>query len=320
MPPASKGRFTEAQKNLRQQIENKHGKTPEELYEEREKRVRDAIALREPDRVPVDVRMTYFPARHTRIPISTAYYDAAAWKRAVIKTIMDFEPDLWMCASGNSPGRALEILEPTQTRWPGGPLPPNVSHQAIDVECMKEDEYELFLSDPGDYTVRYLLPRAYKSLEPLVSLPSLSDRLVGFGAITPMFTRQEFRNLARVLLKAGEEHQKWQVAFGGLEEDLAVLGFPPHGHMGGAGGAPFDVISDFYRGMKGAMLDMYRTRMNSRLLATRSCSGVSAERYQPTQTKEVIPSDCSSRFTVEHKASCQRNSSRSSTGPGSRKR
>jgi uroporphyrinogen-III decarboxylase len=28
--------------------------------------------------------------------------------------------------------------------------------------------------------------------------------------------------------------------------------------MGGAGGAPFDAVSDFYRGMKGAMLDMYR--------------------------------------------------------------
>jgi uroporphyrinogen-III decarboxylase len=28
--------------------------------------------------------------------------------------------------------------------------------------------------------------------------------------------------------------------------------------MGGAGGAPFDAVSDFYRGMRGAMLDMYR--------------------------------------------------------------
>jgi uroporphyrinogen-III decarboxylase len=39
---------------------------------------------------------------------------------------------------------------------------------------------------------------------------------------------------------------------------MANLGFPPHGTMGGAGGAPFDQISDFYRGMKGAMMDMYR--------------------------------------------------------------
>jgi len=37
--------FTEEEKRLREEIEKKHGKTPEELYEEREKRVRDAIAL-----------------------------------------------------------------------------------------------------------------------------------------------------------------------------------------------------------------------------------------------------------------------------------
>jgi hypothetical protein len=258
--PAAKGgpTFTEEQKRLREQIEKRHGKTPEQLYEEREKRVRDTIALREPDRVPVDIRMTYFPAKHTGIPTSTAYYDAPAWKQALIKTLMDFDPDLYMMASGMSSGTVMEALQPTQTMWPGGPLPPNVSHQAVDVECMKEDEYGLFLSDPGDYTVRYLLPRAYKSLEPLASLPPLSDRFIGFAMMTPMFTRDEFRKLARALLKAGEEQEKWMRASGNMEEETAILGFPPHGHVGGAGGAPFDVISDFYRGMRGAMLDMFR--------------------------------------------------------------
>jgi len=39
---------------------------------------------------------------------------------------------------------------------------------------------------------------------------------------------------------------------------MALLGFPLGNHGGGAGSAPFDMISDFYRGMHGAMLDMYR--------------------------------------------------------------
>ena len=258
MTTAKAAQWTRTQEKLRRDIKKKHGKTPDQLYEEREKRVRDTIALKEPDRVPVDVRMTYFPARHNGIPISTAYYDPVGWKEAVVKTVVDFEPDLWMCASGNSPGTVLEALEPTQTKWPGGPLPANVSHQAVDVECMKEDEYSLFLSDPTDYTIRYLLPRAYGALAPLSSFPPLSDRFIGFPAMTPMFTRQDFRALARTLLKAGREQEKWRVAYGSVEDALGDLGFPPHGHMGGAGGAPFDVISDFYRGMKGAMLDMYR--------------------------------------------------------------
>jgi uroporphyrinogen-III decarboxylase len=64
--------------------------------------------------------------------------------------------------------------------------------------------------------------------------------------------------MALALLKAGEEQEKWQSVNGNLEDELANLGFPPNGHMGGVGGAPFDAISDFYRGMRGAMTDMYR--------------------------------------------------------------
>lgn len=258
MSATPRARFIEDPKTLREQIEKKHGKTPEQLYEEREKRVRDTIALREPDRVPVDLRLTYFPAKHLGIPTSMAYYDAAGWKEAIVRTVLDFEPDLYMSSAGNSPGTVMEVLEPTQTRWPGGPLPPNVSHQAIDVECMKEDEYPLFLSDPTDYTIRYLLPRAFGALEPLSSLPTIYDRFFGFGALTPIFTRKEFRTMAHALIKAGEEQEKWRTEFGSLEDTMAELGFPPQGHMGGVGGAPFDAISDFYRGMRGAMLDMYR--------------------------------------------------------------
>jgi hypothetical protein len=257
---AAKGtvKFSAEIKKLRDEIEKKHGKTPEQLFEEREKRVRDTIALKQPDRVPVDVRMTYFPAKHIGIPIATAYYDAAGWRKAFIQTVMDFEPDLYSSAAGNNPGRALEALEPTQMKWPGGPLPPNVSHQAIDIECMKEDEYSLFLSDPTDFSLRYILPRSYKSMAPLATLPQIADRMMGFSAMTVLFTKPEFREMAKALVKAGEENEKWFAAAGNLEEDLANLGFPPHGYMGGAGGAPFDMISDFYRGMRGAMLDMYR--------------------------------------------------------------
>lgn len=254
----SRKKFLEDQKKIRAEIEKKHGKTPEQLYDEREKRVRESIQLRVPDRVPVSLRMTYFPARYVGIQIATSYYDAAAWRDAIIKTAVELEPDLYQCSSGMSSGQGMEVLGPTQTKWPGFNLPPNVSHQAIDVECMKENEYDLFLSDPTDFTLRFLLPRAFTALSPMAMLPSLTERFTGFQAMTPMFTRQEFRDMARALLKVGEDQDKWQKTMGNLEEEMAEVGFPPHGTMGGAGGAPFDAISDFYRGMRGAMTDMYR--------------------------------------------------------------
>jgi hypothetical protein len=271
---------------IREDIEKKTGRSPEQLYEEREKRIRDAIQLRPPDRVPVSLRMTYFPAGNTGIPKSAAYYDAAAWKEAIIKTALQFEPDMYQCSSGMNAGLALELLNPTQTRWPGGSLPPNVGHQAIDVECMKADEYDIFLDDPTDYTIRYLLPRAYEALAPLADFPAFTDRFVGFPAITPVFTRKEFRKLARVLLKSGQAQEQWRQAMGNLEEDMAYIGFPPHGTMGGAGGAPFDVISDFYRGMHGAMLDMYR--YPDKLLAA-------CDKILEWRIKKAVPADPNKR-------------------------
>ena len=258
MTQAQEVPYTEEEKRLRDEIEKKYKKTPEELYEEREKRVRDAIELREPDRVPVSLRTVYFPANYTGIPYSAAYYDPVGWRKAVMKTILDYEPDIYMSSSGMSAGPVMDILEPTQTRWPGGPLPENVSHQAIDIECMKQDEYDLFLSDPTDFTLRYILPRAYGALAPLSELPVLRDTMMGFGMITALFTRKEFRELGEKLIRAGEAQEKWNNAVGSLEEQAARLGFPPNSHFGGVGGAPFDMISDFYRGMRGAMLDMFK--------------------------------------------------------------
>ena len=255
---AKVAKFQESQQKRRDAIEKKTGKTAEELYEEKERRVRDAIELRESDRVPVSLRMTYFPAKYTGIPTAAAYYDSLAWREAIAKTVMDFDPDIYQCSSGNSSGAVNEALDPTQTKWPGGALPDNVSHQAIDVETMKEDEYAIFFSDPTGFALRYLLPRSYNALAPLASLPPLAGRAQGFAGITPMFTRQEFKDMAKALLKAGLEQDKWRQTQGNLEEDMSFLGYPPNGHGGGAGGAPFDAVSDFYRGMRGAMTDMYR--------------------------------------------------------------
>lgn len=254
--------FQENQRRRKDEIEQRAGKSVEQLYEEKEARVRDAIALKESDRVPVSLRMTYFPSRYCGIPTAAAYYDPITWRDAVAKTVTDMDPDIFQCSSGTSSGAVNEALDPTQTRWPGGPLPDNVSHQAIDIETMKENEYDFYFSDPTGFAIRCLLPRSYNALGPLASLPPLAGRGQMFAAMTPMFTRQEWRDMAKAILKAGQEMERWRQTQGSLEADMFELGFPPNGHGGGAGGAPFDQVSDFYRGMRGAMTDMYRQPEN----------------------------------------------------------
>ena len=250
----------------REEIEKETGKTLEELHDEREKRVRDAVELREPDRVPVRLSLIHFPARYAGIPKAAAYYDAAAWRDAIIRTVLFLEPDLVRAGAKASGGLVLETLDSKQTKWPGGQLPPDVSHQAIDLETMGEDEYDLFLSDPTDFILRYYLPRAFGALAPLSKLPSLTDRFTGFPAMTPVFTREEFLKVARMLLKAGKEQAEWDQTIGRVQEELAALGFPPCDHPGGAGGPPFDFIVNNFRGYRGIVTDMYRRPEISSLL------------------------------------------------------
>ena len=102
---------------LREKIVEKTGKTPEQLYEEREKRVRDAIELKEPDRVPLWIIPE--PVRFSGLTHAAAYYEPAAWKAAITNIILDFEPDLSLAGFGTS-GASWEYLGVKNKLWPGG--------------------------------------------------------------------------------------------------------------------------------------------------------------------------------------------------------
>lgn len=256
---------------------------PEELYEEREQRVRDAIQLKEPDRVPVVLGGAYFAARYTGIPASSMYYDLAAWKAAYRKVLLDFEPDLHSENANMTGGRTLEALGAVQMRWPGYNLPDDVPYQFVEGEYMKEDEYKLFLSDPSDFMLRRYLPRVFKTLESFSKLPPLRSMLfsAAFAGTTPLFAAPEFLDVAAALYQAGQAQQKWREEALGFEEELARLGFPAASHFGGMG-APFDAVSDFLRGMRGSMIDMYRHP--DELLAV-------CEKVQEWQLASAVPAD-----------------------------
>ncbi len=253
----------ENEKRLRDEIEKKHGKTVEQLYDEREKRIRDAIELRQPDRVPVSLISGVFAARYAGLTASAMYYDHTAYREACKKMTLDFEPDIGMAMGLVNSGPVFELLAPKHQRWPGGNLPDDVAYQYVEGEYMKAEEYDLLLSDPTDFILRYYLPRIYGVLEPIAKLPPIRNMIggMGFTGILGLFTRPEFRDLAERLDKAGQEQEKLAKMSAGLTSELERLGFPSRFGFGFGGGimsAPFDTISDHLRGMRGTMIDMYR--------------------------------------------------------------
>jgi hypothetical protein len=250
-------KYEQESQKLKEEIERKTGKTTEQLYKEREKRVRDVIEHKLPDRIPFTAHVNI--GAYTGIPNSAGYYDPVGFKRAMRKITLDLEPD--MCNAGlPMSGKAMELLDVQNRLWPGGPLPPDYEYQFLEKEFMKEDEYDLFLNDPTDFMIRYFLPRMYGALKPLAKLPPLGTALQSVEGIAQMFTTPEFMKMAKALHKAGRETARFRKTIGDSYEELAVLGFPAFAHVGagGVGGAPFDTLSSFYRGMQGSMIDMFR--------------------------------------------------------------
>jgi uroporphyrinogen-III decarboxylase len=229
-------------------------KATAQLYREREKRFIDAVQLRMPDRIPTSLHLSYLPARFTGITYRDSYYDFPKWKDAYIKTALHFQPD--RCEYfPNQSGAVLEALDSKTSVWPGHGVGVNSSHQFVEGEHLKVEEYDLFLNDQSDFNIRFLIPRSYGLMEPLSKLPPL-ESMQGFLPFNVMAT-PEFGNMLKKLAKISRDAMKWQKQVMTLSKELNKAGFPGQTAMIG-GGVPYDMISDFMRGMRGAMLDMYR--------------------------------------------------------------
>lgn len=235
-------------------------KSPEELYKEREKRINDAIQLKVPDRVPFFPFTHLYAAKYTGMSFEEAFYDADKWFAANKKMNIDLEPDLHFNPGFAvfTSGQAFEAVDFRQIKWPGHGVSPYHTHQFVEGEYMKADEYDAFLDDPSDFTLRTYMPRIYGTLEPLKMLPPIKSMLFGYAGVgmTALLAIPEVAKAFESLYKAGLESAKWVAASGAFEKEMKELGFPSF--AAAVAFAPFDLISDTLRGMRGTMLDMYR--------------------------------------------------------------
>jgi hypothetical protein len=242
-------------------MKDKQGKSARQLRAEREKRVMDTIHLKMPDRVPIICGMSFFPARYAGIPCSAAYYDYNAWYDAYKKTLGDFPADL-IFSHTFTPGKALEILNPKQTRWPGYNSDPNHGNQAVEVDNMQADEYEAFVKDTSDYMLRVHLSRVADDLAGLAKLPKLSGLFGARGAqaLGVALASPDVARAISTLQKTGREMNKWRRRIARFNKMMEDCGFPET--FQGTAMPPFDMISHSMRGMNGTMQDMFRQPEN----------------------------------------------------------
>ncbi|HSW58959.1 MAG TPA: uroporphyrinogen decarboxylase family protein [Dehalococcoidales bacterium] len=234
------------------------GKSAQQLRQERQKRINDAIDVKVPDRVPISCPMGNFPAKYTGVLCSAAYYDYDSWYDAYEKTLKVFRPDTFGAGYFRS-GKALEILDPRTMRWPGHGVDPNHGFQSIEVESLKADEFDRYMQDPTDYLFRHHLSRVSNGLKGLAELPPLYNLLAGpapdqFAA--EAFAKPEVAKALQTLLKAGREMRRWhskQVKFQKLLEKYGYFTTTIAAAL-----PPYDIVSHSLRGMTGTMFDMFR--------------------------------------------------------------
>jgi hypothetical protein len=228
----------------------------EQKYRERVTRIKDAIQLRVPDRVPVIPSVGFFPAYYAGITPQEAMYDYDKACQAYEKYTFDFAPDAHRGPYGL--GQVYDTIDYKLFVWPGHGIGVNMPFQCVEGEYMKADEYDALIQDPSDFWMRVYLPRIIGVLEPFSKLSPFHKiiEIGGVGSFVSRYGRLEIRAAFEALFRAGEEAMKWRQVLITSYKKVMAAGFPLL--RGGRCRAPFDVLGDTLRGTRGIMLDMYQ--------------------------------------------------------------
>jgi len=123
---------------------------------------------------------------------------------------------------------------------------------------MKAEEYDLLIADPSFYFRNFYLPRVFGALDGFKMLSPLTGILEIYGVAFNFipYALPPVQNTYKTLFEAGAVALEWAGVMGGMDVELATLGYP--NILAGFTKAPFDTIGDTLRGTKGIMLDIFR--------------------------------------------------------------
>lgn len=234
------------------------------LFAAREKRLGDACALRRPDRVPVAPLVHYYPACCKRLPHKVMHYDLSLRNRLLREATVSHDWDAAPPCSAVPEGRPLELLGATQYQLPGWGLEETRPFQFREGEYMLQEEYDELLAEPQVFTLRKLWPRVAARLAPVAEaagrpLPPLLYAADGrglAGLVGSWLGQPGVAIMLQSLLELAAESRAADQAAAAYAEEMSNLGYPLL--FGATALTAFDCVSDFLRGLRGTLLDMYQ--------------------------------------------------------------
>lgn len=230
-------------------------------YDAKLKRINDAIALREPDRVPITPSAGLYPIYRAGYTVAEVIYDTSLEKmgKAVKQYLREYDPDIGVAAGGvyAGEGPAMELMQPKNMRWagmPGNIIDDNSLQQYIEFPTLLDDEFEEFFSDRTGWKLRKSLFRTSGLLEPLSTLEPTTF-MGSARQIAAQFSTPAFREMIEKLWKVDELYKDYQQRANALHREVEDMGYPLI--TGAMAEVPFDAYSDNYRGTLLSLSDLY---------------------------------------------------------------
>jgi hypothetical protein len=228
----------------------------QELYDQRLRRVADAVALKEPDRTPVVLQASGLPYFLYNVSHTDALYNYQRAAEAFIKYYEEFP--IYDVASGPSlmSGKANEIAQSGMIDWPGRPgtiVQDNSTYQVIEQEYLLQEEYDELLRDYSGFMINKYIPRAYPGLKGFETLRLNPAVILGTQPMAPMLNPL-LRETMTKFIEMIDESAKAGAVSAETGARLKEMGFPTL--SSGVGEVPFDILSDYFRGTMGMFYDL----------------------------------------------------------------
>ena len=231
----------------------------QEKYRAKLKRLQEALALKEPDRVPIDITGGCFMVQRLGYTMAESNYDETLeiGKEAARRFMLDFEPDvmsgLGLTYAGE--GRGHE-MQGSKTFYISGmknaPIGNDSMPQFMEFPTLLDDEFDEFFNDHMQWSINKFLPRVSTVMEPFKDFRLVLNHR-GIGDVVTAFSKPEIRKAIQKLWEIDDFYQEYRKKLAVANKELSELGFPTM--IAGRAVVPFDKYSDTYRGMELSFAD-----------------------------------------------------------------
>jgi len=209
--------------------------TTERLFNDRNDRVRKAIAIETPDRVPlISSGVSFYPAFYAGVSPADYCNDRRTFREAYIKFVAE---NTWFDAMFPSQlchqGPMIRATQLDILKLPGVNLPDNVPYQFVERERLKPEEYQGLIKGGWDFFLKTVVPR-----------------------MTPLYDPEKGWGKGRLIKLA------WlNLSYGLFYIDLIDVVEKRYGVPVDTGAmffAPYDLVSFLFRTLEGISTDLFR--------------------------------------------------------------